>query len=249
MSSIDIEQGSPAWIEIRLGRVTASRVADVVAKTKSGWSASRANYMAELLIERMTAAPAPRYVSPEMAWGTVHEAAAKSAYCFLTDADIIEVGFVPHPSIPMSGASPDGEVGEHGLIEVKCPLTATHIDALLGIPIHAKYITQMDWQMACTGRKWCDFVSYDPRLPGQMQLYVQRVERDDRRIIELEAAISEFLIELGRKEAELRARYINRSPEPTATEQQAATLLADVNERGISRCLASAKDTPFIMGG
>jgi YqaJ-like viral recombinase domain len=121
--------------------------------------------------------------------------------------DVTEVGFIDHPEIAMTGASPDGLVGESGLVEIKCPNTATHLDTLLGGSVHEKYLTQMYWQMACTGCDWCDFVSYDPRLPAGMALFVARVHRDVERIAELEHEVRTFLRELDDKIARLRAAY------------------------------------------
>jgi putative phage-type endonuclease len=203
----EIIQGSDAWLAIRLGKVTASRVADVVAKTKSGWGASRANYMAQLIAERLTGTPAESFTNAAMAWGNEKEPDARRAYEWQTDCSVVEIGFVPHPSIAMSGASPDGLIGDDGLVEIKCPNTATHIDTLLGQKVPEKYVTQMQWQMACTGRRWCDFVSFDPRLPEEMSLFVRRVERDETRIAELEAMVAEFLAELDAKVGELRSLY------------------------------------------
>jgi putative phage-type endonuclease len=203
----EIIQGSDAWLAIRLGKVTASRVADVVAKTKSGWGASRANYQAQIIAERLTGTVTESFTNAAMAWGNEKEPDARRAYEWQTDCSVVEIGFVPHPTIAMSGASPDGLIGDDGLVEIKCPNTATHIDTLLGQTAPAKYVTQMQWQMACTGRKWCDFVSFDPRLPEEMSLFVRRVERDDTRIVELEAMVAEFLAELDAKVAELRSLY------------------------------------------
>lgn len=202
-----IPQGTPEWMEARLGRVTASRVADVVAKTKSGYSASRANYMGQLIAERLTGEPQDSYTNAAMAWGIEHEDAARIAYEFRTDAEVGLAGFVKHPTIPMSGASPDGFVGAEGLVEIKCPNTSTHIDTLLGGKVPAKYITQIHFQMACTGRLWCDFVSFDPRLPESMRLWVHRIERDNELMADLEQEVRGFLKELDGKVAELRAQY------------------------------------------
>lgn len=207
----EITQGSPEWHALRLGKVTASRVADVVAKTKSGWGASRANYMAELIAERLTGATADRFVNAAMQWGNETEAEARAAYQFQTDAEVVEIGFVDHPSIAESGASPDGLVGEGGLVEIKCPNTATHIDTLLSGTVPGKYLTQMQWQMACTGRQWCDFVSYDPRLPPEMAIWIKRVERDEDRITELQDMVREFLKELDAKVSDLRALYMSEA--------------------------------------
>ena len=207
----EISQGSPEWHALRLGKVTASRVADVVAKTKSGWGASRANYMAELIAERLTGSVADRFTNAAMQWGNETEAEARAAYQFQVDAEVVEVGFVDHPTIAESGASPDGLVGSDGLVELKCPNTATHIDTLLSGAVPGKYITQMQWQMACTGRQWCDFVSYDPRLPPEMAIWIKRVDRDEERIIELQGMVREFLSELDAKVADLRALYMSEA--------------------------------------
>jgi len=208
---MDMIQGSPEWLAIRCGKVTASRVADVVAKTKTGYGASRANYMAELVAERLTGEPADKFTNAAMAWGTEKEPDARTYYQFLTDASVTEVGFVPHPRITDSGASPDGFVGDDGMIEIKCPNTATHIETLLGQAVPAKYITQMQWQMACTGRAWCDFASFDPRMPGNMQMFIARVKRDGAMISELETEVAKFLAELDAKVAALNERYGERA--------------------------------------
>jgi putative phage-type endonuclease len=202
-----IVQGSPEWIAIRVGKVTASRVCDVVAKTKTGPGASRANYMAELVAERLTGVAAESYMNGAMKWGTDHEPEARDAYCTHNLIDVVQVGFVPHPTIPMSGASPDGLIGNDGLLEIKCPNTATHLDTRLGQKVPEKYVTQALWQMACTKRAWCDFASYDPRLPHSMRLFVCRVERDDKAIKALEAEVTKFLAELDEKVARLRQLY------------------------------------------
>lgn len=203
----DIIQGSAEWHTIRIGKVTASRVADVVAKTKAGWGASRANYMAELIAERLTGEAAERFTNAAMNWGTEKEPDARAAYEFFRDATVTEVGFIEHPSIGMTGASPDGLVADDGMVEIKCPNTATHLETLLTQTVPAKYNTQMQWQMACTGRKWCDFASYDPRLPEEMSLFVKRVERDDKMIAELEKDVSAFLDELAEKISKLNGIY------------------------------------------
>lgn len=202
-----MDQGSPEWFSARLGKVTASRVADVVARTKTGWGASRANYMAALIAERLTGTPAEAFSSAAMQWGTEQEPLARMAYEFRTNETVEQIGFIDHPRIAMTGASPDGLVGADGLIEIKCPNTATHLDTLLGEPIPAKYVTQMQWQMVCTGRAWCDWASFDPRLPEEMRMFVQRVRRDDAMIANLERDVSEFLDELTSKVAALNKRY------------------------------------------
>jgi len=202
-----IIQGSDEWRAIRCGKLTASRLADAVARTKTGWGASRANLMAELIAERLTGVPAQGFSSAAMQWGTDTEPQARANYEFMKSYDVVEVGFVTHPLIPMSGASPDGLVGDIGLVEIKCQNTSTHIDTLLGGAVPGKYVTQIQWQLACTGRAWCDFVSFDPRMPENMQLFVKRVTRDGDRIAELTEMAQEFLAELDAKLARLQDAY------------------------------------------
>jgi putative phage-type endonuclease len=194
-----IEQRSNEWFAARIGKVTASKVADVIAKTQSGYAASRANYMAQLVCERLTGQREEFFISGAMQHGTDTEPLARAAYESRYDVLVDEVGFVPHPSIEMAGASPDGLVGDDGLLEIKCPNTATHIDTLLTQTVPSKYNTQMQFQMACTGRSWCDFVSFDNRLPEELQLFVKRVPRDDVFIKQTEDAIVKFLAELDEK--------------------------------------------------
>lgn len=201
------EQGTLEWFNERLGKVTASRVADVIAKTKTGWGSSRANYAAQLVAERLTGKVTDSYRNAAMDWGIMTEPDARVAYEFLTDATVEQVGFVPHPTIAMSGASPDGLIGNDGLVEIKCPNTATHIETLLGQSVPGKYNTQMQWQMACTGRKWCDFVSFDPRMPESMRLFVKRIERDTTAVRDLETSVSEFLAEIDETVSRLLEKY------------------------------------------
>jgi putative phage-type endonuclease len=201
---LDIVQGTDDWHQLRLGKVTASRLPDVISKTKSGWAASRANYMAELIAERLTSIPTSSYFNAAMQWGTETEPTARTAYAFFRGTPVHEVGFVQHPDIEMAGASPDGLVDENGMVEFKCPNTATHIDTLTKRKIPARYITQMQWQMACACREWNDFVSFDPRMPEDLKMFVKRIPRDDERIRELEALVRQFLDEIADKIMQLR---------------------------------------------
>jgi putative phage-type endonuclease len=194
-----MEQRTTEWHQARLGKVTASRVADVIAKTKTGYGASRANLMADLICERLTGQPASTFSNAAMEWGTEQEPHARAAYSARTGELVEEVGFVDHPSVANSGASPDGLVGDDGLVEFKCPATATHLDTLLAQTVPGKYIAQMQWQMACTGRKWCDFCSYDPRLPEHLRMFVKRVTRDNEYIKTVETEVTKFLAELDEK--------------------------------------------------
>lgn len=204
-----IPQGTEAWREARRGRLTASRFQEAIATLKNGgWGASRDNYMAELIAERLTGVTAESYTSAAMQWGTDHEPQAKAAYAFRQDAPVKDVGFIQHPKIPLSGASCDSIVGRVGIAEYKCPNTATHMDYLLGKSIDLRYITQMHWQMACLPeRKWCDFVSFDPRLPEKIRLFIRRVPRDDKIIARLEHEACIFLGELSSRIADLEKRY------------------------------------------
>ena len=198
-----MEQRTDDWFTARLGKVTASRVADVVAKTKSGYSASRDNYMADLIVERLTGQKASSFSNAAMEWGTEQEPHARAAYSARTGELVEEVGFIDHPTVTMSGASPDGLVNE-GCVEFKCPNTATHLEYLLAGKPPEKYVTQMQWQMACTNRPWCDFVSYDSRLPEHLQMLIVRITRDDKRIAELEDEVRKFLAELDEKVTKLK---------------------------------------------
>lgn len=202
------EQRTDEWFAARAGKVTASRIADVMAKLKTGKpAASRENYMADLVAERFSGMSGGGFTNTAMQWGTDTEPQARAAYEFETGLSVVETGFVDHPSIGMSGASPDGLVGDDGLLEIKCPNTATHIETLRGGSIARKYLLQMQWQMACTERQWCDFASYDPRMPIEMQLHVTRVERDDDLIAEIAAEVTAFLNEVEETVIDLRKRY------------------------------------------
>jgi putative phage-type endonuclease len=194
-----IEQRSDAWHEIRLGKATASRIADIIAKTKSGYSASRDNYMAQLICERLTGQKAESFTNSAMEWGVANEALAISAYENATNVLVEAVGFVDHPTIAMSGASPDGLVSLFGCIECKCPQTNTQIETLLADKVPTKYLPQIQWQLRCCERQWADFISYDPRLPQDLQLFVKRVEFDPEYVAMLEKEVIQFLAELDDK--------------------------------------------------
>lgn len=194
-----IEQRTEEWFAARLGKVTASKVADVIAKTKTGYSASRENYMAQLICERMTGQKADSFTNAAMEWGTATEPLARAAYEAFKDVLVDEVGIIEHPFLPMCAASPDGLVSIDGMLEIKCPNTATHFDTLLTSKMPNKYMPQVQWQMACANRLWVDFVSFDPRAPEGLQLFVTRIERDDKYILELEAEVNKFLGELDER--------------------------------------------------
>lgn len=203
------EQGTEEWHQERLGKVTASRIADVMAKGRGNApSATRANYMAQLVAERLTGHPTETFTNTAMQHGTDTEPQARAQYTMRTGNIVQEVGFIPEPSGLPSGASPDGLVDDDGLVEIKCPNTATHIASLRGAPIDRKYTLQMHWQMICTGREWCDFVSYDPRLPDDLAMKITRVPYDVELGEEIKAAVTQFLYELAELEAELTAMRV-----------------------------------------
>jgi len=199
-----MEQRSEEWFAARCGKVTASRVADIIAKTKTGYSASRDNYLAQLVCERLTGKPAESYSNSAMQWGTDTEPFARAAYEARMDLLVTEVGFIDHPWIAMSGASPDGLANE-GMVEIKAPNTATHIETLLSKTVPAKYITQMMWQMACADRPWSDFVSFDPRLPEKHQLFIKRINYDPEMVNLLENSVIQFLGDVDLKIQQLES--------------------------------------------
>lgn len=190
-----IQQGTEEWHQLRLGKVTASRVADILAKTKSGASASRGNYLIELALQRVTKTIEESYSNSAMEWGVATEPQARVAYEVSTGNFVDQIAFVNHPTIEGFGCSPDGLVGE-GLIEIKCPNSATHWSYIKANEPPQKYIIQMQAQMAVTGTKWCDFVSFDPRMPERSQLLIIRVNRDEEFIAEMEKEIKQFLSEV-----------------------------------------------------
>jgi putative phage-type endonuclease len=183
-------QGTPEWFAERIGKITASRIKDVMAKTKTGPSASRKNYASELALERMSGERKEGFTNGAIQWGIENEPFARAAYELLTRFMVDEVGYIPHPSIERSGASPDGLVGEHGVLEIKCPNTSTHIEWAVAGKVPAEHVLQIQWQLACTGRAWCDFVSFDPRMPEDQQLFIRRLFRDDTLIEEIAKEVS-----------------------------------------------------------
>lgn len=189
-----IEQGSPEWFALRAGKVTASKVSDVMsAITTAGYK----NYLADLVVERLTGKKTESFTNAAMQWGVDQEPIARAEYEVKTGNFVDQIAFVDHPTIVNFGCSPDGLVGDDGLIEIKCPNTATHIDYVMQDKVPTKYIPQIQCQMAVTGRKWCDFVSFDPRLPDGLQILIVRLERDDEYIEKLEARVVKFLDEVN----------------------------------------------------
>ena len=198
---VAVQQGTNEWHQLRLGKVTASRVADILAKTKTGPSASRQNYLIELALQRTTGIVEESYSNGAMEWGTQTEPQARVAYEVKTGNFVDQVAFVDHPTISAFGCSPDGLVNDKGLIEIKCPNSATHWSYIKSKEPPNKYFIQMQAQMACTNRDWCDFVSFDPRMPERSQLFIVSVARDNEFILYMEAEIKQFLSEV---EAEVK---------------------------------------------
>lgn len=192
-------QRTEEWHAARVGKLTASRYSDAMARIKSGWGVSREQYIAELVKERFSGKPVDGFRSLAMQQGTEREPDGLATYSLLRDVDIIPVGFIDHPTIAMTGASPDGLLGDDGLIEIKCPTGATHMNWLLGrVAIPMSHIQQIQWQLICTGRKWCDWVSFDPELPYKLQLCIKRVVRvEDAAVEKMERDAEEFLDEVA----------------------------------------------------
>jgi putative phage-type endonuclease len=196
MTDAAIIQRSNEWFAARCGSLGASQLADALAKTKSGWGASRANLRAKLVVERLTGQQEESFTSAPMQWGVDKEEEARIAYSFLTGRNVVEVGLYKHPTIIGTHASPDGLVDDDGCIEIKCQNSATHIETLKSNLVAHKYLLQMQWQMRCADRQWCDFVSFDPRMPDHLMLYIQRVQRDDDMLATLESEVGAFLAEV-----------------------------------------------------
>ena len=197
-----INQGTEEWFQQRLGKVTASRISDVIAKTKTGISTSRQNYLIQLVSERLTGKKTDSYTNQAMQDGIEREPIARKLYESKTNSIVTEVGFFDHPVIKNSGASPDGAVNSEeegkyaGLIEIKCPIETTHTNTLMSKSVPTKYIHQMQWQMACTNARWVDFISFNPNFPDELQVFIKRLDRDDDYIAELETEVIKFLEEV-----------------------------------------------------
>lgn len=189
-------QGTDAWFAMRLGKVTASRVADVMAKTKTGVAASRQNYLIELALQRVTGVFEQGFTTQAMQDGIDREAQARVLYEVTTGEFVDQAPFVDHPTIQGFGASPDGLVNTNGLCEIKCRGNSGHWEVIKTNEIPKKYWIQQQAQLSCTGREWNDYVGYNPNFPDKSKLYVQRVYRDEAFIADMEAQIKQFLIEV-----------------------------------------------------
>ena len=202
-----MEQGTNEWRLARCGSLGASQLNEALATTKSGWGASRDNLKNRIIAERLTGIPIDTFENAAMVWGKTVEPDARKAYEAHTGVFVDEMGIAYHPVLQFTHASPDGLVGDDGLIEIKCPNTTTHIETLKAKKAPSKYINQMMWQMRCTDRQWCDFVSFDPRLPSHLQLFIVRVERDEAIIADLEAKVAEFLTEVEKEIERLNEEF------------------------------------------
>jgi len=213
---LECVQGSELWAKLRCGYITPSRARDAFdvsqsGKSKGQYKATRADYLTELVCERLTGIPYPHYVSAEMQWGREHEAEARAAY-ELHAAELVDTtGFVLHPSVSMFGASPDGLVGDDGLIEIKCPATKTHLETLRSGVIPIEHCFQLLGELSCTGRQWVDFVSFDPRMPAHLQLFVKRYQRDDKLVAAVEVEVAHF-----NREIEEAMQSLPAAPSPVA---------------------------------
>lgn len=241
-----IEHGTPEWEKARLGKLTASRIHDALETIKSGnWTAQRRKYMIELVAERLTGMRADPYLSGPMLWGVETEPAAIVAYAKGRGVEVAKSGFIQHPLFEMSGASPDGFVGDDGLIEIKCPETATHVATLIEREIPEKYLMQMHWQLACCPtRQWVDFMSYDPRMPSKFRAAIIRVPRDNKKIASLTIMAEDFLCEIEEIMKALESGVV-RLPEwkmkVSAVETTGRSVIEHVGSEDIAASLRKAK--------
>lgn len=203
---VDVLQQSEEWLKMRIGCCTASRVGDVIKRLKrnaaSGkkgeYASARQSYLMELLCEHLTGRAAEHYVTPFMEHGTEVEPLARARYEIEMDDMVEHGGFALHESIKYFGASPDARVGEVGLAEFKCLKSENHIAIVQAGEIPEEYFPQMNAELACMPeREWVDFVSFDPRMPKGLQLFVRRHYRDRGRITEIETEVNAFLDDLA----------------------------------------------------
>lgn len=207
-----MEQQSLEWWAARLGKVTASRICDVMARTKKGYGAARGHYLAEKVAERLTGKNKDRKRVASLEERLDREPDARAAYEWETDSQVALVGFIDHPRIPNSGASPDGLIAMNGGMEIKCLDDAAFIELITAGAIDQDYVYQCQFGMACTDREWWDFVAFNPNMPEELKLYVQRVERDDQLIAQIETNVIEFLEEVDQKVAQVRALMRGSTP-------------------------------------
>jgi YqaJ-like viral recombinase domain len=222
----ELIQGSPEWFALRAGKVTASRIGDLMRRTQKGWGADRKHYLAKLVAERITGKPMAQRTVLSLERRLEVEPEARSAYEFYSDNTVTEVGFIPHPRIPDCGASPDGLIGDAGGLEIKCCDTPAHIEMLTTGAIDPDYVLQCQFGMSCTERQWWDFASYDPLMPEDLKLFVRRIHRDEERIANMESQVIEFLAEVDVKVQQLVALREGSSPLAAVLEKSLASLNA-----------------------
>lgn len=229
------------WLACRLGKVTASRVWQVVKRTKTGWSAYRENYKMELIADRLTGMVRDTYKSEAMLWGQQTEPDAIARYNASAGVTVnTSTWFLPHPKLAWAGCSPDGLVGDDGMVQVKCPDSKTHVETLLGKEPDPDYVTQCQWELACSGRQWNDLLSYDPRVPSPIRLYRFRVHRDDVLIAQLEEMVRVFLDEIAIAIASLGTlafEYAAQSPDRAVRE--AAIKLREVSGNALAAVVSN----------
>lgn len=191
----EISQGSPEWLALRCGKVTASRFADVLSKGKgSAPSKTRQSYLYELAAERITGLTQDSFTNSYMQWGTETEPNARAYYELDQNVTTETVAFIMMNND--IGASPDSLVGEDGLLEIKCPKTTTQIERVLTGTFPSEYQAQVQGQLWVSGRQWCDFVSFDPRINSDKKYFKIRVQRDEEYIKNLETEVTKFVEEL-----------------------------------------------------
>lgn len=230
MRVVNCQQGSAQWLDVRRGKITASRIADVMDRLKKGGEgASRRNYRTELLAERLSGRSEEHYVSPEMDWGSEFEPHARAAYEIANDVMVDTVGFILHSKMDFAGASPDGLVGSDGGLEIKCPKTTTHLKWLQAGTVPEEHQAQCLWNMACAERSWWDFMSYDPRMPEGLRIFIVRMDRDEARISEIEHEVERFNEEVEFTVSRLRKKVIERPVPPVDTRSDFDQLMAMID--------------------
>ena len=219
-----MEQYSAEWWAARCGKVTASRIGDLMARTKKGWGAARGHYLAEKVAERITGKPRDRRKVASLDHRLELEPDARAAYEFYSDNVVELAGFIEHPRIPDAGASPDGLIRPNGGLEIKCPDEEAHIQILTAQAIDSDYLYQMQFNIACANADWWDFASFNPNMPEELKLYVRRVERDDDMIGDIENSVIEFLAEVELKVSQVRGLVSGTTPLEVALSESLTSL-------------------------
>lgn len=208
-----VEQNTQPWTDLRCGALTASTMGDLMSRTKTGWGASHHALIARKVVEKLTGKIAETYQSEEMKWGIIQEPNARSLFSFLYE-EAVPTGIWEHSDIPGFLASPDALVGQDAILEIKAPTSHVHINEhLLEGKVKQAYFLQVQAQLCCTGRSLAYFASYDPRLPEEMQLWVQKIPRCEKTISEMLDVVQVALVEIDNKVSELRSKYRSNSHE------------------------------------